>query len=91
MGHPSVGDVIRKLGSLVEVLHIHDNNGIKDQHKIVGTGIIDWKDTLSALEEIGYSGYYNLETMLKHFGEDFEVEEAKFSVKVLDHMLKSRN
>lgn len=91
MGHPPVSDVIRKLGSLVEVLHLHDNDGVKDQHKIVGTGIIDWKDTLAALDEIGYSGYYNLETMLKHFGEDFEVEEAEFSVKVLDHMLKNRN
>ena len=91
MGHPPVGDVIRRLGSLVEVLHLHDNNGIKDQHKIIGTGIIDWKDIFAALREIGYKGYYNLETMLKHFGEDFEIEEATFSVKVLDHMLKSRN
>ena len=91
MGYPSVGDVIRQLGSLVEVLHIHDNDGIKDQHKIVGTGIIDWKDVFEALDEIGYAGYYNLETMLKHFGEDFEVEEAEFSVKVLNHMLKKRN
>ena len=90
MGYPAVGDVIRQLGSLVEVLHLHDNNGIKDQHKIVGTGIIDWKDTLAALDEIGYSGYYNLETMLKHFGEDFEIEEAEFSVKVLAHYLKNK-
>ena len=90
-GHPAVGDVIRMLGSLVEVLHLHDNNGIKDQHKIIGTGIIDWKDVFSALDDIGYSGYYNLETMLKHFGEDFEECEGEFSVKVLRHMLKSRN
>ena len=91
MGHPSVGDVIRKLGSLVEVLHLHDNNGIKDQHKILGTGIIDWKDVFSALDEIGYAGYYNLETMLKHYGDGFEEEEGKFSFKVLNHMLKSKN
>ena len=91
MGYPAVGDVIRDLGDLVEVLHMHDNNGIKDQHKILGTGIIDWKDVLSALSEIGYSGYYNLETMLKHYGDDFEIEEAEFSVKVLNHLLKTMN
>ena len=91
LGHPEVGDVIRRLGSLVEVLHLHDNNGIKDQHKILGTGIIDWKDVFAALDEIGYAGSYNLETMLKHYGEDFEYEEAEFSVKVLNHMLKNRN
>ena len=90
MGYPTVGDVIRDLGDLVEVLHMHDNNGIKDQHKILGTGIIDWKDVLAALREIGFSGYYNLETMLKHYGDGFEVEEAEFSIKVLDHLLKSR-
>ena len=91
MGYPTVGDVIRDLGDLVEVLHMHDNNGIKDQHKILGTGIIDWKDTLSALSEIGFSGYYNLETMLKHYGDGFEIEEAEFSIKVLDHLLKTQN
>ena len=88
MGYPSVGDVIRQLGSLVEVLHLHDNDGIKDQHKIPGTGILDWKDILAALREIGYKGYYNLETMLKHFGVDFMEEEAAFAVKVMRNMLK---
>ncbi len=90
-GCPSASDVIRKLGSLVEVLHLHDNDGIKDQHKIVGTGIIDWNDVFSALDEIGYSGCYNLEPMLNHFGENFEEEEAAFSVRVLDNMLKTKN
>lgn len=91
MGYPSVGDVIRLLGGLVEVLHMHDNNGIKDQHKILGTGIIDWKDVFAALSEIGYAGNYNLETMLKHYGDDFEHEEAEFSIKVLNHLLKTLN
>ena len=91
MGYPSVADVIRLLGGLVEVLHMHDNNGIKDQHKILGTGIIDWKDVFAALSEIGYAGSYNLETMLKHYGDDFEIEEAEFSVKVLNHLLKTMN
>ncbi len=45
----------------------------------------------AALREIGYSGYYNVETMLKHFGEGFEECEAEFAVKVLDHMLKKQN
>ncbi len=86
--NPSVGDVIRKLGSLVEVLHLHDNNGIKDQHKIPMTGIIDWNDVLSALDDAGFNGWYNLENTINHFGPGFELEEATFSVKVLRHMLK---
>ena len=87
-GNPSVGDVIRKLGSLVQVLHLHDNNGIKDQHKIPKTGIIDWGDVLDSLDDAGYQGWYNLENCTNHFGPDFEVEEAEFSVKVIRQMLK---
>ena len=88
-GEPSVGDVMRKLGSRLEVLHLHDNNGLRDQHKIPMTGDLDWTDILSALDEIGYAGWYNLENDVTHFGEGFEVEEAAFSVKVLRQMLNS--
>ena len=88
MGHASVGDVIRMLGSLVEVLHLHDNDGIKDQHKMPKTGVLDWADIISALGEIGYGGCYNLEVMLKHFGVELMEDEAAFSVKIMRNMLK---
>ena len=88
-GCPSVGDVIRRLGSLVEVLHLHDNNGIKDQHKIPMTGTIDWADVMSALKEIDFGGWYNLENTITHFGAGFCMEEAAFSVKVMRHMLET--
>jgi sugar phosphate isomerase/epimerase len=89
LGHPPVGDVIRQLGTLVEVLHLHDNNGIKDQHKIPMTGIIDWNDVICALFEIGYKGYYNLEVVLTHFGKELMEEEATFAVKVINNLLKT--
>lgn len=89
-GHGSVGDAIRKLGSLVEVLHMHDNNGIRDQHKMLRTGIIDWDDVFSALDEVGYKGWYNLENVLTHFGKGLEIDVAAFSVKSLRHMLALR-
>lgn len=88
LGNPGVGEVIRRLGSRVEVLHLHDNDMMTDQHKIPMTGTIDWHDVLAALEEIGYQGFYNLENEITHFGEGFEIEEAAFSVKVLKHLIK---
>jgi sugar phosphate isomerase/epimerase len=45
---------------------------------------------LSALEEIGYEGNYNMEILLNHFGKDFEVEEAEFAVKSFKNVLKSK-
>jgi sugar phosphate isomerase/epimerase len=86
--HLSVGDFIRRCGSLVEVLHMHDNAGITDEHKIPMTGIIDWEDVLSALDEIGYGGWYNLENSLEKFGKGIEEDVAYFSVKVLKNMLR---
>lgn len=87
-GNPTVGDVIRMLGKRIEVLHLHDNDGVTDQHKIPKTGIIDWADVFAALREIGYDGWYNLENDISHFGNGFEREEAEFSVKALRHLIK---
>ena len=54
------------------------------------SGTIDWKDTFDALDEIGYDGVYNMELGLNHFGNDFEIEEAAFSIKVMRNILKDK-
>lgn len=85
--NPTPGEFIRAMGSNVKCLHLNDNNTLTDQHKPPMTGVIDWKDVMSALEEIGYDGVYNLELNLQHFGKGFEVETARFSVKLMNHIL----
>lgn len=87
-GNPTPAEFIREMGNSVKCLHLNDNNTLKDEHKPPKTGVIDWNDVLSALEEIGYDGVYNLELNLKHFGEGFEIETARFSIELLKHMLK---
>ena len=82
-GNPKPGDVIRMLGGNIVVLHLNDNDTFTDQHKTPMTGTIDWNDVFNALDEIGYHGYYNMELELRHFGKDFEIEEAEFSVRVM--------
>jgi sugar phosphate isomerase/epimerase len=89
-GNPTPADVIRRLGSEVTTLHLHDNNGLVDQHKIPMTGNIDWNDVFNALDEIGYKGVYNLELSLGHFGPNFLIETAEFAVKVMRNMLNER-
>ncbi len=86
-GNPAPQEFIRAMGSSVKCLHLNDNNTLTDQHKPPLTGVIDWKEVLSALDEIGYDGVYNLELNLQHFGKGFEIEAARFSVKLMNHML----
>lgn len=92
--NPSVGDAIRLLGSSIGCLHLHDNDGSgRDQHRTLFSGNIDWADIFDALDEVGYSGWYNLEVGLRHlkdFGRGFEKEYAAYSVKLLRFMLAAR-
>ena len=88
-GQPTPADVIRLLGSRTSVLHLNDNDGLKDQHKLPLGGIINWTDVLAALKEIGYKGVYNLELHLSHYGEELEAEYAKFAITVTRTLLKA--
>lgn len=56
-----VGDAIRQLGSRLECIHVHDNDGRSDQHRMPYFGTTDWADVTAALKEIGYKGVFNLE------------------------------
>ena len=89
-GQPSPAEMIRRLGKNIEILHLHDNDCMTDQHKVPGSGNIDWKEVLTALREIGYNGVYNMELVLSYFGKSREIMEAyaEFSVKVMRNMLE---
>lgn len=57
-----VGEMTRKLSDRLKCLHIHDNDGTYDSHKMPYTsGTIDWDDFLAALRDIHYTGVMNLE------------------------------
>ena len=89
-GQPTPADCIRMMGKNLTCLHLNDNDTFDDQHKIPGMGTINWTDVFDALDEIGYSGNYNMELNLAHYGKNFAVETAAFSIKVLRHMLTER-
>jgi sugar phosphate isomerase/epimerase len=49
---------LRRLGSRVKHLHLHDNHGGPiDEHLPIGDGTIDWDPFFAALDEIGFEGY----------------------------------
>ena len=89
-GEPNPADFIRRFGSDISVLHLHDNNTLTDQHKPPLTGDIDWNDVMDALDEVGYDGIYNLEISLRCFGEEMLVETAEFGIKIFRNFLEQR-
>ncbi len=59
----SLGDEVRRLGTKIQVLHVHDNRNSMDLHLVPYSGIIDWQDFADALHEIDFEGVFSLETV----------------------------
>lgn len=59
------GEMVRLCGELLKTLHVHDNNGTRDEHRCPFDGTIDWESFRAALKEIHYDGCISLETGVK--------------------------
>lgn len=80
---PTPAEFIRRMGEHVYCLHLHDNDGIVDQHRILCGGTIDWVDVFKALKEIGYNNNFNSEVTLKHINEGLVFETAVFTIQTM--------
>ena len=58
-------EFILSAGSLLQALHITENNGIGDTHQMPFSARygIDWKEVMQALQEVDYKGLFNLEIL----------------------------
>ncbi len=72
-------EMIKKLDHRLGALHIHDNDKWKDSHQIPFSMKIDFPPIVKALKEIGYDGYFTLESdaYLKAFNTDNVFEGVK--------------
>lgn len=52
---------IKKLGKYIVHTHLHDNNGLEDQHLPLGMGRINYENFLQSLGKVNYKGMLNLE------------------------------
>ncbi len=60
VGHACItGDITSFITSQPRIchIHLHDNNGQRDQHLPAGTGSIDWKEACRQLKQIDYQGF----------------------------------
>lgn len=61
VGHCNTTDVpipkmICDFGSRIKHVHIHDNDGFRETHSIVGQGSVPWRAVIEALHDIHYDG-----------------------------------
>ncbi|MBQ4119136.1 MAG: sugar phosphate isomerase/epimerase [Clostridia bacterium] len=80
---PSAAEFVRKLGKNVACLHLHDNFGIVDHHRVIGAGTTDWTDFFKALKEVGYEGVYNSEANFGYISDNLMIATADFTVKTI--------
>ena len=60
--HKDISRAIRQLGSHLKALHIHDNNGVEDQHLGPYMGVQDWDRFISGIAASDYAGVLSFET-----------------------------
>ena len=51
-----------QLGDRIEAFHVHDNNGLDDQHLAPYMGVLDWERFIEGLRAIGYDKTMSFET-----------------------------
>lgn len=68
------GNMVRTLNKHVKCFHIHDNDGIHDNHETPFTMTLDWEDLARAIKEINYQG-------------DLVIEIVDRDIKSLDEMI----
>jgi sugar phosphate isomerase/epimerase len=56
-----VADMVREFAPFLLATHISDNDGSGDQHRVPGSGRIDWVAVMAAFRDSGYTGLFNLE------------------------------
>lgn len=66
LAHEDPCEMLKALGSRVQVLHLHDTHGTKDDHLIPTRGILDWKHFATTLGQVDYRGTFNFEA-IGHF------------------------
>ena len=85
----SLGDEVRRLGSEIRVMHVHDNQWCMDLHMMPYFGCIDWEDFAKSLKDIKFDGCFSLETIpSKKLTDDIFESMCKDLAKIAQNICK---
>ncbi len=79
----SIPEMVHTLGDHLQALHIHDNDLAEDLHEIPFSMKIDFEEMVQCLIDIGYKGYFTLESCEYIRNRNIPAENAYEAVKDL--------
>jgi len=83
----SIRKVVNVLGPRLKALHVHDNDGLQDQHTAPGLGTVDWEDFCLGLRDIGYDGDFTLEdSYYRKFDTELIPAQMRFLYQIARHL-----
>ena len=93
VNNPSADGILQKYGSRLMALHLHDNGGERNQHRLPFDGNADWDMLMRSVADTGYAGATSLEPMNWDYT-DITIEEflhkAYIKASRLDDMRKMK-
>ena len=75
LGKRSLGETIEAISIPVIEVHIHDNDGITDQHLPIGHGQADFATMLGALQRSGFDGVLTVEAVPRRLDTEMTCDE----------------
>lgn len=81
-------DAVHMIGDKLQALHVHDNSGKSDEHRLPWLGTADWEGFGRALREIGFDGVFSYETgPAIALPVDLYGDMLRFMVKSVDYIM----
>ena len=81
-------ELLLMLGERLKIVHVHNNYKTRDSHLPLSIGCVDWHDAISGLREIGFSGFFSLESGCGSGGAKLEQAYCEYCAKATDIILE---
>ena len=81
-------ELLNILGQRVKIVHVHNNYKTRDSHLPLSIGFVDWADAIAGLRDIGFSGYFSLESGCGSGSDQLRQAYCEFCARAADIILE---
>lgn len=81
-------ELLGLLGHRVKLVHAHSNYATRDSHLPPAIGSVDWEDAITGLKNIGFDGFFSLESGCGGGNDKVVAAYCEFSAKSTDAILE---